>query len=121
MRKFLNSVQQITFNGDAAVRNGQRVLFITERAVFRLTPEGLKLIEIAPGINLQKDILDQMDFKPIIDADLDLMDPRLFHDGPMNLDHRGSMPIKHMRNLFRNLLNNPHQDSPDTAFASPVA
>ncbi|MDI3325058.1 CoA-transferase [Pontibacterium granulatum] len=121
MRKFLKSVQQITFNGDAAVRNGQRVLFITERAVFRLTPEGLKLIEIAPGINLQKDILDQMDFKPIIDDDLDLMDPRLFHDGPMNLEHRGSMPIKHMRNLFRNLLNSQHDDSPETAFASPAA
>lgn len=104
IRKFRQTVQQITFNGEAAIRNRQSVMFITERAVFRLIPEGLKLIEIAPGVDLQRDILDQMDFRPIIDDDLDMMDPRLFHDGPMNLDHRGSMPIKHMRNLFRNML-----------------
>lgn len=105
IRKFRKAVQQITFNGKAAMQRGQKVMFITERAVFRLTEAGLKLIEIAPGVDLQRDILDQMDFAPIIDNDLDLMDPRLFHDGPMNLGHRGSMPIKHMRTLFQNLLN----------------
>ncbi|MCO4757235.1 MAG: acyl CoA:acetate/3-ketoacid CoA transferase [Oceanospirillaceae bacterium] len=122
IRKFRQTVQQITFNGEAAIRNGQSVMFITERAVFRLIPEGLKLIEIAPGVDLQKDILDQMDFRPIIDDDLDMMDPRLFHDGPMNLDHRGSMPIKHMRNLFRNMIQaqDGHLDT-HTVLASPAA
>lgn len=122
IRKFRQSVQQVTFNGEAAIRNGQTVMFITERAVFRLIPEGLKLIEIAPGVDLQKDILDQMDFRPIIDDDLDMMDPRLFHDGPMNLDHRGSMPIKHMRNLFRNMLQaqEGHLEA-HTVLASPAA
>ncbi len=121
VRKFRSTVQQITFNGEAATQRGQRVMFITERAVFRLVPEGLKLIEIAPGIDLQRDILDQMDFTPIIDDDLDQMDPRLFHDGPMNLEHRGSMPIKHMRNLFKRMLDAQASDSDDVALASPAA
>lgn len=106
VKKFRQAVQQITFNGEAAINRGQRVMFITERAVFRLTARGLTLIEIAPGIDLQKDILDQMDFEPIIDDNLELMDPRLFHDGVMNLEHRGSMPIKHMRSLFKRMLQN---------------
>ncbi len=122
IRKFRHNVQQITFNGESAIRNGQSVMFITERAVFRLIPEGLKLIEIAPGVDLQRDILDLMDFRPIIDDDLNMMDPRLFHDGPMNLDHRGSMPIKHMRNLFRNMLQAQEEHlETHTVLASPAA
>ncbi|MBY4677465.1 acyl CoA:acetate/3-ketoacid CoA transferase [Marinobacterium arenosum] len=100
VKKFRKAVQQITFNGQYALSRQQRVTFITERAVFRLTERGLKLIEIAPGIDLQRDILDQMEFRPIIDSDLVTMDPRLFNDGRMNLQHRGSMPISHMRALW---------------------
>lgn len=83
--KFLEEVEQITFSGDYAIENNQEVLYITERAVFKLTKEGLTLIEIAPGIDLDKDVLAQMKFKPIISKDLKLMDEKLFREEPMNL------------------------------------
>lgn len=103
-RKFKKAVQQITFNGEYAMRRQQRVTFITERAVFRLTPAGIKLVEIAPGIDLQKDILDQMDFMPLIDDDLKPMDARIFRDAPMRLDHPGSRPMSQMRSLMKKML-----------------
>lgn len=104
VKKFLKQVQQITFNGRYAMQQQQRVTFITERAVFVLTDKGLKLTEIAPGIRLQQDILDQMDFKPLIDDDLIPMDPRLFNEGSMHLQHSGSMPIGHMRKVWGQLV-----------------
>ena len=85
IRKFVNEVQQITFSGDYAKKRNKYVLFVTERCVFRLMPEGLTLIEIAPGIDLEKDILAQMDFRPLISKDLKLMPKELFNDGPMGL------------------------------------
>ena len=84
-RKFLNKVQQVTFSGDYANEQGQKIMFITERAVFQLTADGLVLTEIAPGVDLEKDILSQMDFKPIISRDLKLMDEAIFKDEPMGL------------------------------------
>ena len=84
-KKFLNQVEAITFSGPEAVRKGQQVLYITERAVFRLTDKGLLLQEIARGADLQKDILDQMEFAPIIPEELPFMDARLFREGPMGL------------------------------------
>jgi propionate CoA-transferase len=83
--KFVKQVQQITFSGEYAVKNGQEIMYITERAVFVLTPEGLVLTEIAPGVDLQKHILDKMAFAPIVSRDLKTMDPRLFKDGLMGL------------------------------------
>ncbi|OCA96649.1 acyl CoA:acetate/3-ketoacid CoA transferase [Clostridium beijerinckii] len=77
-KKFVNAVEQITFSGEYASSIGQTVLYVTERAVFKLTKEGLLLEEIAPGINLEKDILDNMDFKPIISPELKLMDENMF-------------------------------------------
>jgi propionate CoA-transferase len=65
--KFVDQVEQISFSAKRAVETGQRVLYITERAVFRLREEGLELIEVAPGIDVQSQVLDLMDFKPIID------------------------------------------------------
>jgi propionate CoA-transferase len=62
------------------------VLYVTERCVFRLTPHGLKLIEIAPGIDLQKDVLAHVGFTPIVDGEPTLMDERIFRDEPMGLD-----------------------------------
>ena len=84
-KKFLNRVEAITFSGPEAVRKGQQVLYITERAVFRLTDKGLLLQEIARGADLQRDILDQMEFAPIIPEELPFMDARLFREGPMGL------------------------------------
>lgn len=77
-KKFVDAVEQITFSGEYASSVGQTVLYITERAVFRLTKEGLVLEEIAPGINLEKDVLANMEFKPIISPQLKLMDENIF-------------------------------------------
>lgn len=66
--KFVDEVEQITFSGDYAIQSGQRVLYITERAVFELTEKGLTLTEIAPGIDLEKDIIQKMSFRPIINT-----------------------------------------------------
>jgi propionate CoA-transferase len=66
VKKFIGRVEQITFNGHESVKRHQQVLFVTERAVFELVDAGLELVEVAPGIDLQRDVLDQMDFKPIV-------------------------------------------------------
>ncbi len=84
-KKFLNDVEQITFSGDLAKANGKKITYVTERAVFELKPEGMVLTEIAPGVDIEKDILNQMKFKPIISEDLKLMDAEIFMDKPMNL------------------------------------
>ena len=84
-KKFLQQVESITFSGREALRKGQQVLYITERAVFRLEQEGLTLVEIARGVDMQRDILDQMDFRPVIPEYVRYMDPRLFREGPMGL------------------------------------
>lgn len=84
-KKFIKEVQQITFSGDYANKVGQPVMYITERAVFELKQDGMHLIEIAPGIDLQKDILDLMDFKPIVSDNLKLMDQRIFMDEVMEI------------------------------------
>ncbi|MBU3178297.1 acyl CoA:acetate/3-ketoacid CoA transferase [Clostridium estertheticum] len=79
--KFIKTVEQITFSAEYALDVSQPVLYITERAVFKLTKEGVTLEEIAPGIDMQRDILDNMDFAPIISKDLKLMDKKLFNEG----------------------------------------
>ena len=84
-KKFVNQVEHITFSGIYANKVHQPVLYITERAVFELRPEGVTLIEIAPGIDLQTQVLDQMEFMPKIAEDLKLMDERIFRDELMGL------------------------------------
>jgi propionate CoA-transferase len=81
-KKFLNEVQQITFSGNRAARLEKPTLYVTERCVFRLSESGLELREIAPGVNLEKDILAHMDFKPAI-HDLKEMDSKIFQTDPM--------------------------------------
>lgn len=86
VKKFKNDVDQITFSSEFAKKAGQKVLYVTERAVFELRDGVFTLTEIAPGIDLQKDILDQMEFTPAIAEDLKEMDPRLFTDEVMGLN-----------------------------------
>lgn len=76
--KFVKQVEQITFNGELAIERGQNVHYVTERAIFKLTKNGLLLIAIAPGVDLEKDILAQMEFKPEIVTDLQIMDAKYF-------------------------------------------
>ncbi|WP_319238886.1 acyl CoA:acetate/3-ketoacid CoA transferase [uncultured Propionivibrio sp.] len=83
--KFVSEVEHRTFSGEYASKNGQTVLYITERCVFRLVEGGLELIEIAPGVDLDKDILSLMEFRPAISPKLKIMDARIFRDEPMNL------------------------------------
>jgi propionate CoA-transferase len=83
-RKFVHEVEHRTYSGKFASLRGQPVLYVTERCVLSLTPEGLELIEVAPGIDLEKDILSHMDFKPIVNHPR-LMDARLFLPQPMGL------------------------------------
>jgi propionate CoA-transferase len=84
-RKFVKKVEQITFNGGYAAETGQPVLYVTERCVFRRGPEGMELAEIAPGIDIERDILAHMDFEPIVRTPA-MMDLRIFRDEPMQLD-----------------------------------
>ena len=85
IKKFVNQVEQITFSTQSAIAKKQNVLYITERAVFRLVETGLELIEIAPNIDLEKDILQQMEFTPGISDHLKIMDERIFKEEKMNL------------------------------------
>ncbi len=84
VQKFHAQVEQITFAGRRAAELGKPVLYVTERAVFELRRDGVALIEIAPGIDLETDVLAQMAFRPIVEEPA-LMDERLFRDGPMGL------------------------------------
>ncbi len=83
--KFVARVEHRTFSGAEAVRRGTTVLYVTERCVFRLCAEGLELVEIAPGIDIERDILARMGFRPVLKAEPALMDERIFAEAPMNL------------------------------------
>ena len=85
-KKFVNEVEHITFSGKYAVKVQQPVLYITERAVFELGPDGVTLIEIAPGIDLETHVLNQMEFRPVIAKNLKVMDERIFKDELMGLN-----------------------------------
>ena len=85
-KKFVANVQQVTYSGELAAQNGQRTLYVTERAVFRRNEAGkLELIEIAPGIELDRDIFAHMQFKPAVSASLREMDARIFRPEAMGL------------------------------------
>jgi propionate CoA-transferase len=84
-KKLVSKVKQISFSGEFARHRGQKVHFVTERAVFEFRPEGPVLIEIAPGIDLKHDVLDQMHFTPIIAEDLKITDPSIYSVGRCEL------------------------------------
>jgi acyl CoA:acetate/3-ketoacid CoA transferase len=83
--KFVSTVQQVTFSGRRAMETGQHVTYVTERCVLRLLPAGMTVIEIAPGVDLQRDILDRSDFPLLVSEDLTLMSEDLFRPAPLNL------------------------------------
>jgi propionate CoA-transferase len=84
-RKFVEAVEHVTFSGAYATARGQHVLYVTERCVFALRPNGLELTEVAPGIDIERDILALMDFTPSIPRDPAMMDARIFREGVMDL------------------------------------
>ena len=79
-RKFKERVEQITFSGEYANESGQEIMYITERGVFQLTPEGVMLVEIAPGISMETDIIKNMEFRPLISKTLKTMEAEIFID-----------------------------------------
>lgn len=83
--KFVNQLQQVSYNGLIARKKGQKMHYVTERAVFELRPEGLVLTEIAEGIDLQTQILDLMEFRPIISRRLRVMPAAIYRDGVFGL------------------------------------
>jgi propionate CoA-transferase len=85
IRKFINEVEQVTFSGEYAKEQRQKVLFITERAVFELRNEGIFVTEIAPGVDLEKNVINQMDFTITVDKTLKTMDERLFRPEVMGI------------------------------------
>ncbi|MBE0450779.1 MAG: acyl CoA:acetate/3-ketoacid CoA transferase [Clostridia bacterium] len=84
-KKFIQNVEQITFSGDYANEVNQTVLYITERAVFELGKEGIVLTEVAPGVDIEKDILAQMDFRPTISDHLKEMNPLIFKEAKIGI------------------------------------
>jgi propionate CoA-transferase len=94
-KKFIEQVEHVTFSGEYAAREGRQILYVTERCVFKLGGEGMELIEIAPGVDLEKDILAHVDFKPVIKGEPALMDARIFTDQIMKLkDGLISLPLE---------------------------
>jgi propionate CoA-transferase len=85
LAKFVPQVRQVSFNAGLARERGQQVRYITDRAVFALADDGLVLTEVAPGIDVERDVLGRMGFRPRVAEDLAAMDRRLYSTGPMGL------------------------------------
>jgi propionate CoA-transferase len=94
--KFRSHVGQVTFNGRLAAERGQAVHYVTERCVLRLTERGVELVEVAPGVDVERDVLAHMEFQPAVSDDLCTMDPAIFREGllglrdqaPLSMDER---------------------------------
>jgi propionate CoA-transferase len=84
-RKFVQKLEQVCYNASMGRAQGQVTLFVTERAVFHVGPKGLELIEVAPGIDAERDVIAHMGFRPAVSRDLKTMDPRIFRPGLMGL------------------------------------
>ena len=95
LKKLVNEVEHVTFSGKRAVEQGQDITYVTERCVMKLTPDGILLTEIAPGIDLQTHILEQSEFPLTVATDLKVMDAGLFAEGNIGL----SLPKKDARVL----------------------
>ena len=85
IQKFVARVEQVSFSGAAAAALAKPVLYVTERAVFALTPQGIELREVAPGLDLERDVLAHMGFRPLVPVPPRAMDVRIFRDGAMGI------------------------------------
>jgi acyl CoA:acetate/3-ketoacid CoA transferase len=85
VRKLVQAVEQISFSGPRAIAQNQEILCVTERCVLRLEPEGVTIVELAPGVDLKRDVLAEAEFPLRVAPDLRKMDPMLFHPAPINL------------------------------------
>jgi propionate CoA-transferase len=95
LKKLVNAVEHVTFSGSRAIEQGQDITYVTERCVMKLTPRGVMLTEIAPGVDLEAHILDQSEFPLVVADDLKVMDQALFADAPLGL----VLPRKPQRTL----------------------
>src|SRR5216684_4926555 len=91
VKKLVEAVEQISFSGRRAVQQGQEIVYVTERCVMRLESAGLTVLEIAPGVNLERDVLAQSEFPLLVAPQLKTMDANLFHPGPIRLQLRPAM------------------------------
>jgi propionate CoA-transferase len=91
--KFVEEVDQVTFSGERALARGQSVYYVTERCVLRLGDDGLELIEIAPGVSLERDVLARMAFRPQIASHLREMDAAIFTDKLLGLGERSPLTL----------------------------
>ncbi|EJC78948.1 acyl CoA:acetate/3-ketoacid CoA transferase [Rhizobium leguminosarum bv. trifolii WSM2297] len=95
LKKLVNEVEHVTFSGRRAIEQRQDIIYVTERCVMKLTPDGIVLTEIAPGVDLQSQILDQSEFPLIVSPELKVMDAALFGEAAIGL----SLPTKRARTL----------------------
>jgi acyl CoA:acetate/3-ketoacid CoA transferase len=86
VKKLVNEVEHVSFSGKRAVAQGQDITYVTERCVMKLTPEGLVVTEIAPGVDLERDVLAQSAIPLAVASDLKVMPEALFRDEPIGLD-----------------------------------
>lgn len=93
MPKFVDQVAHVGFNGERAHATGQSMLDITERCVLRVGDNGLELTEIAPGVDLERDVLARMGFRPQIAPDLSEVDAAIFTDAPLGLLQRSPLTL----------------------------
>jgi len=104
LKKLVNETEHVTFSGSRAVAQGQDITYVTERCVMKLTPQGIMLTEIAPGVDLQAHILEQSEFPLIISPELKLMDAALFREEPLGL----TLPEKPQRILQEQIEGGDH-------------
>jgi acyl CoA:acetate/3-ketoacid CoA transferase len=93
VKKLVEAVEQISFSGPRAVDQGQEIVYVTERCVLRLEKDGVTITELAPGVDLERDVRAQAEFPLRVATDIRKIDPALFHAAPINLQLR---PAKEM-------------------------
>ncbi|MDD7363468.1 MAG: CoA-transferase [Peptoniphilus sp.] len=84
-KKFITSLEQMTYNAAYGLSRGQNITFITDRCVMKPSEAGMVITEVAPGVDIHRDILEQMEFEPIVSDDVKTMDPRIFKEGAMGI------------------------------------